>query len=122
MNKNLLTLLAVLSVSASAAIAQVAPTAPPKGGPNAPVPTSPEVRAKFSAAYQKIVSNPEFIDARKNFTAAQESFQAVNKKLLLEADPTLAPELDKMEAQRKAFQQNHARPAAAQTAPAAPAQ
>lgn len=48
-----------------------------------------QMRQKLEAAYGKVRVMPEYGQAREAFRQAQETFQATQKKLMIQADPSL---------------------------------
>lgn len=78
---------------------------PDKEGPLANL--SPEEREKLKAAHEKAMQDPKVQAAHETLAAAQKAFQDALKAALLQADPSLGPILEKMEAWRKEHPEFH---------------
>jgi len=86
--KKIIPLLITL-LTGSVAMAQV----PTTSAPGAKAPSGPAVeaqKAQFKAAFAKVRSSPEFIEAQKAFMDARKAFLDTEQKLLIQADPGLA--------------------------------
>ena len=62
---------------------------------------TPEERAKLRAAHQKVKADPALQAARERRRQAAREYRDLRRQKMLEADPTLQPILDKIQASRR---------------------